>query len=157
MKVILLQDIENLGKKYEIKEAKDGYARNFLFPKNLAKPATKEALAWAEMQKEIQAKKAEEDLKKAQGLASVIDGQEVFIEMKVGDKDQLFESVTAQKIAERLKEMGFEIKKTQIDLKEPLKEAGEYPVKIKLEHSLEAQVQVIISEKVEGKEKAEEE
>ena len=61
MRVILLQDIEKLGKKYDVKEVADGYARNFLIPKSLAKPATEEALKWLETQKEIQAKKAEED------------------------------------------------------------------------------------------------
>jgi len=146
MRVILLQDIENLGKKYEVKEVKNGYARNFLIPKGLAKPATKKSLKWIEMQKEIETKKAEEALKKVQELASVIDGQEIVIPVKIGEEGQLFESVTSQKIIEKLKESGFEIKKNQIGLPEPIKELGEFPVKIKFEHNLEAEIKVIIIE-----------
>lgn len=147
MRVILLQDIENLGKKYDVKEVKDGYARNFLIPKGLAKPATEEVFKWLEVQKEIEAKRAEEELKKAQELATAIDGQEVVIQVKIGkERDQLFESITSQKISERLKEMGFEIKKDQIDLSEPIKELGEFPVKIKFSHNLEAEIRAIIVE-----------
>jgi len=146
MKIILLQDIDNLGKKYEIKEVADGYARNFLIPKGLAKPATKENLKWLESQKEIEVKKAEEELKKVQEVATNIDGQEIIILVKVGAEGQLFESITSQKIYEKLKELGFEIKKSQIDLPEPIKELGEYPVKIKFEHNLEAEIKIIVVE-----------
>ena len=146
MRVILLQDVENLGKKYDIKEVKDGYARNFLIPKGLAKPATEEALKWLETQKEAEAKKAEEELKMVQERATAIDGQEVIIPVKIGEDGQLFESITSQKISEKLKELGFEIRKTQIDLLEPIKELGEFPVKIKFEHNLEAEIRVIVIE-----------
>jgi len=152
MRVILLQDVENLGKKYEIKEVKDGYARNFLIPKGLAKKAEKEALLWLETQKEVEAQKAEEELKRVQGLASAIDGQEVIIPVKIGEEGQLFESITSQKIFEKLKELGFEIKKTQFDLEEPIKELGEFPVKIKFEHNLEAEIKVIVTKEEEKSE-----
>jgi large subunit ribosomal protein L9 len=145
MKVILLKDVENVGKKYDIKEVKNGYGRNFLIQKGLAKPATKEAVLWSETQKDIETKKSEEDLKKIQEKASNMDGQEVIVPVKVGEENQLFESVNAQKIAEKLKELGFEVKKTQIMLEKPIKEVGEYPVKIKFDHNLEAEVTVIIS------------
>jgi len=146
MKVILLQDVENLGKKYEVKHVADGYARNFLIPKELVKPATEENLKWLEIQKEIEAKKAEGELKKIQEAASSIDGQEVMIPVKIGEDGQLFESINTQKISEKLKEAGFDVKKTQIDLTEPIKEMGEFPVKIHLEHNLEAEIKVIITE-----------
>lgn len=146
MKVILLQDVENLGKKYEVKNVKAGYARNFLIPKGLAKPATKEAIKWLETQKEIEEKRAEEELKKVQEIASALDGQEITILVKVGKEGQLYESITPQKIAEKLKELGFEIKKNQIELEEPIKELGEFPVKIKFEHNLEAEIKAIIME-----------
>jgi large subunit ribosomal protein L9 len=143
MKVILLQDVEGLGKKYEVKDAKDGYARNLLLPEKLAKPATKQALKWLADQKEVIEKEAEEDLKRAQELASNLDGMEITILVKVGDEGQLFESINSQKIAEKLKELGFEIKKTQIKLENPIKEVGEFPVNITLSHNLEADIKVI--------------
>ena len=146
MKVILLKDIENFGKKYEVKEVKAGYARNFLIPKNLAKPATKEALKWLEIQKETEVKKSEEELKKVEDFASQIDGLELSFPVKIGEKGELFESINSQKIFEKLKELGFGIKKPQIELKEPIKELGEFPVKIHFEHNLEAEIKVIVVE-----------
>ena len=149
MRVILLQDIDKLGKKYDVKEVSDGYARNFLIPKGLARPATKEVMIWLETQKEIETKKAEEDLKKIQEWASAIDDREIVIAVKVGEQDQLFESINAQKISEKLKEVGFDVKKTQIELPEPIKEIGEFPVKIKFDHNLEAEIRVIITKEEE--------
>ena len=145
MKVILLQDVEGLGKKYEVKEVKDGHARNFLIPKKMAKAATKQALKWLADQKEVIEKEAEEDLKKSQEIASQIDGLEVNIAVKVGDEGQMFESINSQKIAEKLKEMGFDVKKSQIKLEDPIKELGEFPVNVSLSHNLEAEIKIIIS------------
>lgn len=145
MKVILLQDVEGLGKKYEIKEVKNGYARNFLLPEKLARPATKEALKWLSDQKEVIEKEAEEDLKKAQDLASKLDGSELNIEVKVGEDGQLFESVSSQKIIEKLKELGFDVKKSQVKLEAPIKELGEFPVSISLDHNLEAEIKLIVA------------
>jgi len=145
MRIILLKDIENLGKKYDVKDVADGYARNFLIPRNLVKKADSKALKLLEAKKEIESKKVEQELKEIQGTASAIDGQEILMPVKIGEEEQLFESITAQKISEQLKEIGFEIKKTQIILSEPIKELGEYPVKIKFEHNLEAEIKLIIS------------
>lgn len=146
MKVILLQDVEGTGKKFEIKEVADGHANNLLIPQGLAKPATKEALSWLETQKEITSKIAEEALKKAQELASGLDDLEVTISMKVGDEGQLFESVNAQKIQDRLKEMGYEVARNQIKLEQSIKDLGEFPVKVTFDHNLEATISVIIVE-----------
>ena len=146
MKVILLQDVDKVGKKFEIKTVADGYARNFLFPRDLAKQATPETIEWLEMQKELLATKSEEELKHVQGLASGLDDLEVPIAVKVGEEGQLFEAINAQKIAERLKGMGHEVKKSQIKLQKPLKETGEFPVRVLLEHNLEAEIRVIITE-----------
>ena len=90
-------------------------------------------------------RKAEEELKKAQEVASTIDDLEVAIPVRVGENDQLFESINSQKICEKLKEMSFDIKKSQIELAEPIKEIGEFPVKIKLEHNLEVEIRVIVT------------
>lgn len=145
MKVILLQDVEDLGKKYEVKEVKNGYARNLLLPEKLARPATKEAIKWLESQKEVIEKEAVEDLAKAQALASNLDGLEINITVKVGDEGQMFESVNQQKIVEKLKEMGFEVKKSQVSLEEPIKEVGEFNVKLNLDHNLETEIKVVVS------------
>ena len=146
MRVILLEDIENIGKKYDVKELKDGYARNFLIPKKLVKLATEKNLKSMEAQKEIQVKKSEQDLKGAQETATKLDGLEIIIPVKIGEENQLFESINTQKIADKIKELGFEIKKTQIEIKDAIKEIGEFPIKIKLAHNLEAEVRVIITE-----------
>lgn len=156
MKVILLEDVESLGKKYEVKEVKNGYARNFLLPQKLARPATKKALEWLAEQKEIIEKQAEEGLKKAQVLASSIDGMEVNIAVKIGEEGQLFESINNQKIADKLKEMGFEVKKNQIMLENSIKELGEFPVNLNLDHNLEAEIKVIVTAEKEKDKKEEE-
>jgi len=146
MRVILLQDVEKLGKKHEMKEVKSGYARNFLIARGLAKLATKEALKWLDLQKEIETKKAEEGLKETQGIASAIEGQEIIIPVKTGEEGQLFESITAQRISEKLKELGFDVKKGQINLAEPIKALGEFPIRIKFEHNLEVEIKIIVTE-----------
>jgi len=146
MKVILLQDIEKLGKRHEVKEVKNGYARNFLIPQGLVKIATDKALEWLKIQKETGEKKAEQALKTIQEIASTLDGQEVIISVKVGEDGQLFESISVQKIFDELKKMGFNVKKKQIDLVEPIKELGEFPVKIKLDHNLEPEITIVVSE-----------
>jgi large subunit ribosomal protein L9 len=146
MKVILLKDIKELGKKFDVKEVADGYARNFLLQKGAAKQATPEALQWLSMQNEISSQKAEEELKSTQELASSLDDLEVSMLVKVGEEGQLFESINVQKVAERLKELGFAVKKNQVKLEEPIKELGEFAVKIVLEHNLEAEIKLIISE-----------
>jgi large subunit ribosomal protein L9 len=156
MKIILLKDIENLGKKYDVKEVASGYARNYLIPRGLAQPATEELLAWAEKQKELEKERVEEELKKIQKLASKLDGLEVEFVVKVGKEGQLFEGINQVKIARKLKEMGFEVKKDQIELEEAIKEIGEFPIKIALDQGLEAEIRVIVSEEEELPEPEEE-
>jgi len=148
MRIIILQDLESLGKKYEIKDVKDGYARNFLIPKGYAKLATEKALKELEVQKSAEEKVAEESLEKIQKVAVSMDGQEVSISVKVGKEGQLFESVTSKKICDKLKELGFNIKKDQLELSQPIKELGEFPIKVKFEHNLEVEITIIV---VEGK------
>jgi large subunit ribosomal protein L9 len=142
---VMLQDIDKVGKKYEVKTVADGYANNFLLPNKLAQMATENALAWAETQREIHAKVVEKELKEMQVKASALDGQEITMTVKVGDQNQLFESVNAQKIAELLKESGFEVEKKQIDLKEPIKVLGDYQVKVEFPHNLEATIKLTVS------------
>lgn len=144
MKVILLQDVPKVGRKLEVKEVASGYARNFLLKNNLAREATEESLTWLEAQKAVFENRAEEALKKTQEVASQLDDLEVVMPVKVGDASQLFESIGEQKIADQLKELGFQVKKSQIELEDPIRELGEYEVKIKLEHNLEAVIRLIV-------------
>jgi large subunit ribosomal protein L9 len=144
MKVILLQNIDKLGKKYDIKEVSDGFARNFLIPKGLVKIATKENLNWLEKIKEKEKKVLEKELKDAQDLVKKIDGFELEMPVKIGEKGELFEKIGPQQIAKALKEKGFKIEKNQIELEEKIKEIGEYKIKIKLPHNLETEIKVIV-------------
>jgi large subunit ribosomal protein L9 len=118
-----------------------------LIPQGLVKIATDKALEWLKIQKEAGEKKAEQALKTIQEIASTLDGQEVIISVKVGEDGQLFESISVQKIFDELKKMGFNVKKKQIDLVEPIKELGEFPVKIKFDHNLEPEITIVVSEK----------
>jgi len=146
MKVILLEDVEKLGKRLDIKNVEKGYARNFLLPKNLARVATKEALKWRDVQIEIKKSVDDTKLKEVQSVVSKMDGLELFFKVKIGEKGQLFESLSAQKIKDKLEEAGFNVSKNQIDLAEPIKELGEFPVKVKFDHNLESIVKIIIME-----------
>jgi len=149
MRVVLLKDIEKLGKKYEIKEVRDGYARNYLIPRGLAKIADKETIKWAKAKQEIEEKKAAEELEKIGEIVSQLDGREIEIPVKIGEKGQLYEKVTPIKIAKALKEEGFDVKKDQIEIPQEINEIGEFDVKIKFEHNLEAQIKVIVMEETE--------
>ena len=144
MKVILLKDIEKLGKKGEIKEVTNGYARNFLLAKNLVMLASAPEMAKLEEQKEIEARQAEEELIRYQEIAEQIEGLELEIPAKVGEDGQLFGAVTDATIAEKLKEMGYDVSKEQIKLENPIKETGEREINIELPHNLEAKIKVIV-------------
>ncbi len=147
MKVILLEDMEKLGKKGEVKEVANGYARNFLIPNKKAVLATKEEIIKIEEQKALEAQKAEEELVQFQKIATQLDDLEVEISVKIGEEGKLFGAITANQISEKLKELGFKIKKEQIKLENPIKELGEYEANIDLPHNLEAKIKIIIVEK----------
>ena len=153
MKVILLQDIKNLGKAYEIKEVADGYAINFLFPKKLAKKADKKLIQWARQKQKEKEEKAAKELENYAKMCNQLDGLEINIAMKKGKKGQLFEKVNAAKIASKLQLMGYHIEKEQIQLDQDIKEIGEYEVKLVLKHGLECRITVIVSE-ADGSEKS---
>ncbi|OGZ57242.1 MAG: 50S ribosomal protein L9 [Candidatus Spechtbacteria bacterium RIFCSPHIGHO2_02_FULL_43_15b] len=144
MKVILLQDIENLGKKWEVKDVKDGYAKNFLFPQDLAKQATDSAAAEAELLRVKEEELAQKELEGIEANVSKLDGYELKISMPIGDEGQVYSSVNAQRISSALSEAGFKVSAKQIKLEEPIKEAGEFPVNIEFDHGLEAEIRVIV-------------
>src|SRR3989338_9888826 len=155
MQVILSQDVPKVGKKNEVKEVADGYARNFLIAKGLAKPATEAALKQLELIKAELARQAEEDLKIQENVVSQIDGQEFEIISKADGTGKLYGSITPVKVAKILKDKGFDISKNNVKLEVPIKTIGEHEIDLELNHGLEAKIKLIINE--EPKEKAEEE
>jgi large subunit ribosomal protein L9 len=144
MKVILLKDVPNTGKKNDIKEVSPGFARNFLFSKGLAVAADQDSLKKLELKKKVDSENAAKELKETEVIVSKIDGQEIEITVKTGNEGQLFESINKQKISEHLKKMGYNVDKEDVVLETPIKEAGEFPIKLKFAHNLEAEVRIII-------------
>lgn len=144
MKVILLRDIKKLGKKFEVKEVSPGYARNLLIPNGYAILADKQSLKRLEIQKNIEMKKTEERQRENEKMIKELEGKEIKIDTKIGDKGQLFETINEQKIADKLKEMGFVVEKSNIEINEPIKCQGEYLVKLKLDNNLEGKIKIII-------------
>ncbi len=144
MKIILLEDVKNIGKKYEIKNVSDGYARNFLFRQNLAKMATAKELSRIEELKRLEEGKKEKEAEETKVLAKKIEETHLEIKLKVGEKDELFESVTTKKIIEKLSEKDVVIKKENIDLKSPIKSLGEFVLDINLPHKISTKLNITI-------------
>ena len=139
-----MKDVENLGKKDEVKEVADGYARNFLIPQKLVKIATSAAMEELEKEKELAEQKAEQDLKAVEGLVSQIDRLEIEVLAKVDETGKLYGSINEVEISRIFKEKGFEIKKNQIKIPQPIKEVGEYPITLNFDHGLEAEIKLIV-------------
>lgn len=153
MKIILLQDVPKVGKKWEVKTVADGFARNHLFPKGLATAATATALRELEVQIAKDTKVAEEELENTQKLASNLDGLEVEIPTKISPGGEAYKGVSAQMISKILDSMGYKVTKDQIDLKKPLKQVGDYSVTVNLKHNLEAEIKVAVIDEEEDKNK----
>jgi large subunit ribosomal protein L9 len=148
MKVILIQDVPKVGKKSEVKEVADGYARNFLLPRGLANAATESTLKQLEEEKVNAEKEAEEDLAKTQETVASLDGQEIEMPAKMGEEGKLYGSITAAKITKVLQVKGLDIKKDQLKLGEPIKEMGEHEIILEFPHGLEAKIKLIVVEEV---------
>ena len=132
MKVILLKDIESLGSAGEVVEVKNGYGRNFLIPRNEALIASAANMAQFESRRKQQETLAERDRRAAEALAKKLEAESVTAQVKVGEEDRLFGSVTAQHIAELLDEKGYEIDRRAIHLEDPIRELGVYNVEVRL-------------------------
>ena len=144
MKVVLIQNVPGLGKIDDVKEVSEGYARNFLFAKNLAMPATTKAVAEVGARQIKKVKNSESELLEQQAVAQRLDGWEVNIKEKISAGGGLYAAVTAQKIIEVLARSGFKIEKNQVVMK-PIKVTGQHSIKIKFSHGLEADVHVVVS------------
>lgn len=144
MKVILLQDVKKLGKKGDVIEASDGYARNYLFPRKLAQEGTANELHVLNAKKENERRKKLAELEAAQKLASELKGKEVTINAKAGDGGRLFGAITNKDIAEAINakyNLSVDKKKVVVD---NIKVAGGYDVEVKLYPEVSTKMKVII-------------
>ena len=147
MKVILLQDVKALGKKGEVVNVNDGYARNFILPKKLGVEANGKNLNDLKLQKNNEAKVAQEHLDAAKKLAEELKAGKVVLTMKVGEGGRTFGSVSSKEIAEAVKEqMHLDIDKKKIQLKEQIKTLGTHIVYVKLHPEVTAELKVSVKE-----------
>ena len=145
MKVILLQDIKNVGKKDEIINANDGYARNYLFPKNLAVEASKDNLLKLQAKKDSQAHKKSLEIEEYKKQAKKIEEITLDLKVKAGDNGKIFGGVTAKEISEELKKQyKMEIDKKKIALKETIKNIGRFTVDLKFGDGVNAELTIEI-------------
>ena len=147
MKVILLQDVKALGKKGEVVNVNDGYARNFILPKKLGVEANGKNLNDLKLQKNNEAKVAQEHLDAAKKLAEELKAGKVVLTMNVGEGGRTFGSVSSKEIAEAVKEqMHLDIDKKKIQLKEQIKTLGTHIVSVKLHPEVTAELNVSVKE-----------
>ncbi len=143
MKVILLQDVKGVGKKDQIVNASEGYAKNFLFPKNLALEANAGNMKQLDNKKKAEAAKLQEELEKAQALGEQVEKLNVKVEVKIGENGKLFGAVTNKEISAAIKEQySMDIDKKKIVLNESIKTTGEKEVSVKLHPKVTAKLKV---------------
>jgi large subunit ribosomal protein L9 len=147
MKVILLADVKTLGKKGEVVDVSDGYARNFILPKKLGVEASSQNMNDLKLQKANEVKVAKEQLAAAQAFAKELETKEVVVTMKGGEGGKVFGSVSTKEIAQAAKEQcSMEIDKKKIQLAEPIKSFGVYEVKVKLHPQVVGTLKVKVRE-----------
>jgi large subunit ribosomal protein L9 len=143
MKIILIRDMENLGKVGDIVNVKDGYARNYLIPEGIALPATDSNVRRVKNELQSLRKKAERQIQRFKEIAEKLNQTRVTIEHEAGEEGKLFGSVTTSQIEKALHKAGFEdVEKKQIVLEKPIRETGTYEVKIHLFKDIEATVTI---------------
>ena len=147
IQVILQQDLKNLGKSGELVRVRPGYARNYLIPRSLAMPATAQNVKQIEHQQRLSAARAAKSQAEAVALAEKINAVTVTIQRKVGDEDRLFGSVTTKDIAAALEEQGIAIDRKRIELADPIRAAGTFPVTVKLLGDVTATFKVQVTPK----------
>lgn len=150
MKVILLQDINRVGKKLEIKNVSDGYARNYLIPKGLAKIATDEVVKNIQVKIATEEKQKEETKKELENFAQQLDEKDFHFYPKVGDKKEVFGSVTKKDIEEiiikKLPKKIYGKIKIEVNLPKPLKTLGEHEVEINLGPGIKKKIKVVLNQ-----------
>ena len=144
MQIILQEDVEKLGNRGQVVTVAEGYARNFLLPRELALEATPGNMKRLEKMRAAFAKKEATEKESAQTLAELLATVTLTISRKAGENDQLFGSVTSGDVAEALAAQGYTLEKRKIVLAEPLKLVGEYQIPVKLFREISANVKVIV-------------
>ena len=148
MKVILLQDVKNVGRKEQVIEANDGYARNYLFPKKLAIEASKENMLKLQAKKTAEANKKKAEIETNKEIAKKIEKIELQIKAKAGENGKIFGGITSKEIAEELKiQYKFEIDKKKIVLKETIKNLGRFSAEIKFGDGINAKLTINVQSK----------
>jgi large subunit ribosomal protein L9 len=142
MEVILREHVDHLGKRGEIVNVSDGYARNYLLPRKLALPATVGNKKHVERERKIMETREAEEKSQAEGVATRLSAVDITLARRVGDTEQLYGSVTAADIAEFLKGKGFEIDRRKLILPEPIKTIGEHDVPLKLHREVTVPLKV---------------
>jgi large subunit ribosomal protein L9 len=142
MKLILRQDFPQLGHVGDVVDAKDGYARNYLIPRNIAFEATPSSIRQLEEEKRQHVRHLEKEKLSSEKLAVELEKVSITIQMKVGEEDKLFGSVTSQMIADSLKEKGLTVDKRMIDIEDSIKALGIYTVDVKLPGGVVGKVKV---------------
>lgn len=132
MKVLLLQDVKAQGKKGQIIEVNDGFARNFLIKKGLAKEATASVINETNQKNAAEARRKEQELKEAQNVAKILNNKQIDIYVKTGESGKLFGSVTNKEIADEIKKLGHDIDKKKFVIKEQIRACGKYEVECKI-------------------------
>ncbi|RYL94155.1 50S ribosomal protein L9 [Sporolactobacillus sp. THM19-2] len=146
MKVIFVKEVKGKGRSGEIKEVSEGYARNYLFPQNLAVPANKSSLSRLAARKRKKKQNEEKERQEAESLKARIEKITVELQAKSGEGGRLFGSITSKQIAQALKKMDITIDKRKIDLAEPIRSLGYTDVPLKLHPDVTAKVKVHVQE-----------
>ncbi len=148
MEIILLKDVEKVGKRGEVASVRDGFGRNFLFPRGLALPATRENRVLIEQETKRAEARASRKKSEADKLAQQLASLRLRIEVSVGEKDKMFGSVTPQDLQEALAQKGISLDKKQFRLSEPIRSLGMHPVTLELDSKVKATLQVEVTKKV---------
>ena len=146
MKVIFLQDVKGQGKKGEVKEVSEGYARNFLIPRGLAAEASKGNLKTLEVQKQSEERRKQQEKEEAEKLGKRLESMTVVIRAKAGEGGRLFGAITSKQVAEALAKEGIAIDKRKIELEEPIRTLGVTKVPVKLHPQVRATLSVQVAE-----------
>ena len=144
MKIILLSDVENLGESGDVITVKPGYARNKLIPQGLALRASNRNIAVANENKRVAMTKLERENQALDVLAKKLSKVEITIEVKVGDEEKMFGSITNKDIHKELIDKGFEIEKNQISIEEPIKALGIYHINVKISKDITSDVKLYV-------------